>query len=194
MLQFIFKGYQILLFRFTSPSNHPYKFPAVDMDKSPVVILNSIGPVLHSVPFNSQTLKVSLFSSVTDKIHERLLHLIDNSTTFNSLTEFKIWLLKQLKPYKKFKPSKAQSEAYFVRQVNISLGQVFNSPVARNLHDVQLQLFRWAHLPYLLSVQAAMLLPLLQNSLWSSQPWLSNAATKILHKFPTIDFHELLLS
>ena len=67
------------------------------MDKSPVVILNSIGPVLHSVPFNSQTLKVSLFSSVTDKIHERLLHLIDNSTTFNSLTEFKIWLLKQLK-------------------------------------------------------------------------------------------------
>ena len=164
------------------------------MDKSPVVILNSIGPVLHSVPFNSQTLKVSLFSSVTDKIHERLLHLIDNSTTFNSLTEFKIWLLKQLKPSKKFKPSKAQSEAYFVRQVNISLGQVFNSPVARNLHDVQLQLFRWAHLPYLLGVQAAMLLPLLQNSLWSSQPWLSNAATKILHKFPTTDFHELLLS
>ena len=94
--------------------------------------------------------------------------------------------------FKKFKPSKAQSEAYFVRQVNISLGQVFNSQVARNLHDVQLQLFRWAHLPYLLGVQAAMLLPLLQNSLWSSQPWLSNAATKILHKFPTIDFHELL--
>ena len=177
---------------FMSPSNHPYKFPAVDMDKSPVVILNSIGPVLHSVPFNSQTLKVSLFSSVTDKIHERLLHLFDNSTTFNSLTEFKIWLLKQLKPSKKFKPSKAQSEAYFVRQVTISLGQVFNSPVARNLHDVQLQLFRWAHLPYLLGVQAAMLLPPLQNSLWSSQPWLSNAATKILHKFPTIDFHELL--
>ena len=90
-----------LVVPFYVPSNHPYKFPAVDMDKSPVVILNSIGPVLHSVPFNSQTLKVSLFSSVTDKIHERLLHLIDNSTTFNSLTEFKIWLLKQLKPSKK---------------------------------------------------------------------------------------------
>ena len=177
---------------FMSPSNHPYKFPDVDMDKSPVAILNSIGPVLHSVPFNPQTLKVSLFSSVTDKIHERLLNLIDNSTTFHSLIEFKIWLLKQLKPAKKFKPSKAQSEAYFVRQVNISLGQVFNSPVARNLHDVQLQLFRWAHLPYLLGVQAATLLPLLQNSLWSSQPWLCNAATKILYKFPTIDFHELL--
>lgn len=177
---------------FMSLSNNPYKFPAVDMDKSPVVILNSIGPALHSVPFNSQILKVSLFSSVTDKIHERLLNLIDNSTTFYSLTEFKIWLLKQLKPSKKFKPSKAQSEAYFVRQVNISLGQVFNSPVALNFHDAQLQLFRWAHLPYLLGVQAAMLLPLLQNSLWSSQPWLSNAAIQILNKFPTIDFHELL--
>ena len=61
MLQFIFKGYQILLFRFMSPSNHPYKFPAVDMDKSPVVILNSIGPVLHSVPLIPKHLRSPYF-------------------------------------------------------------------------------------------------------------------------------------
>ncbi|CAX40430.1 conserved hypothetical protein [Candida dubliniensis CD36] len=178
---------------FRAPSNNYYDFPTtIDMSKSPVAILNSISPVLHSVPFNSQKLKVCLFSSMTDKTHERSVNLINDSIILNSLTEFKIWLLKYSKPSKSYKLSKAKSEAYFAKQVSLSLSHVFNSPVANNLCEVQLQLCEWAHLPYLSAIQADILLSILQSSIWSSQPWLVNAANKILEKFPNIDFHELL--